>query len=311
MAVPTPTFPLTLAALAPRLAMIDVFCTLPSWQQASQAGVAMEQLRVQYQRFWLGALRDVQPSAFWQRSCWGDHRPFQPREGTTHTTPDDASTWAARLLHEEFTRFCQATHTEAAARNQILADLVDAQTGEPASLTVRARLLELLFLPGMVFAWGGALDAFAARLPPFHREIRQQLTALDHHFDRTAPYFQTHPAHAQHTALRAALQRVLGDAERTVRDVARWKKTVGITTTLAIAPTRQRLWTPLFLEMLPLLRPFCRGPKAQYLARTDALPDAAFRLASALMHLAHPDLWPDQPRLIHSRWQAHCRTTKQ
>jgi hypothetical protein len=189
MVVPTRAFPLSLSELAPLFAVIDHFSTLPSWQQASQAGVDMEQLRLEYDRLWLASARDTRPGSFWQRSRWGDHRPFQPREGTTHTTLDDAITWTARVLHEEFTRFCQATHTEAAERNQILADLRDVRTREPAPLTVQTQLLELLFLPGVVVAWVLAIDAFAARLCAFHRGLQQQLTALDHYFDRTAPYF--------------------------------------------------------------------------------------------------------------------------
>jgi hypothetical protein len=304
MAVPTRAFPLSLGELAPRLAAIDLFCDLPSWQQASQIGVGLEPLRLNYTRLLISTAQDPQHRAVWQRWGWVHHVVFRPREDTT---PDDPASWIGRFLHEEFDRFCQASDVEAAARNQILADLRNVQTDEPAPLTVQRRLLELCFIPTAIVPWVTILWTFAKHLRAFNRRLQTHLTALEHYANTTAPYVPPHPASTHHAHLRAALTRVLLDTTATVGDVEHWAQTVGITHNPS-RPTRlQRMWTPLFLEMVRLLRPFCTGPKYRHLDKPDTMPEDVFRRASALMHLSAPSLWPDAPRLVKARWAAYTR----
>jgi hypothetical protein len=310
MVAPARAFPLSVSELAPPLAVVDLFCDLPSWQQARQRGVDTERLRLDYDRLLLSAARDPQLGPFWQRWSVAHHVVFQPREAGAPSAPDDPVAWVARFLHEEFVRFCQARDTPSAVRNRLLAHLMDAQTHERASRAVQTRLLELTFLPRVVFPWVTIIDTFAQQLRTYNRRLQRQLQALDHHFAQTAPYFQTHPAHAQHTDLRAALRRVLHDAEATVRDVERWKKTLGITNRPSIAPQKQGIWTPVFVAMLPLLRPFCSGPKSRYLAESGAMPEEAYALASTLTNLSCPALWPDVPQRAKARWDAYHRVSK-
>jgi hypothetical protein len=297
--VPTPPFPLTLEALAPRLDVVQRFCDLPSWQQASQLGVDMEQLALVYLRLFLDAARGTPHWSVVQRWDWAPDVVFRPREDS----------WVLRLLRAEFDGFCQGSDAEAA--HQILADLRHVRTRAPAPPALRTQLLEFCFLPRLIFPWVALLDTFATHLRAYNRTLHAQLTAVVYYVAQTNPYFPQHPAQAQPPAQRAALDCVLQDVTATVRGVPPWKQALGITHTLSLPPQRQRLWTPLFVAMIPLLRPLCSGPKSRHGADPDTMPESTFRIASALMHRAVPHLWPDQPRLIHSRWQAHCRTATQ
>jgi hypothetical protein len=171
------------------------------------------------------------------------------------------------------------------------------------------RIRELLFWPGVLFAYVRAHAVFAQYLHDYKREwlviCNQYLRAarkLKESFFRTDPAFVVLPEHI------AQVKDLLRAADTSHAHFEAWKRTLGLDKQMANQPSRQRLWTPLFAELVPLVRPFCRGPKHAYLQEPGTMPDQAYAVASRLMWLAHPTLWDDKPSRIKSRLQ-HLRDT--
>ena len=97
----------------------------------------------------------------------------------------------------------------------------------------------------------------------------------------------------------------LMDEELQRAPIVAWKAQLGIDKGATIAQQKHRIWSIVFRELVDLLRPSCTGPKHLHLDTTPgAIPEQAFRVASRLMYLSHPKLWPDDPARVKSRYYA-------
>src|SRR5262249_17517620 len=82
-----------------------------------------------------------------------------------------------------------------------------------------------------------------------------------------------------------------------------WKEQLGIDKKASVPKQRQYIWSLIFVELVDLLRPYCSGPKRLHLSTIPgAIPDQVFVVASHLMHLTQPTLWPDRPDLVKSSY---------
>jgi hypothetical protein len=95
-------------------------------------------------------------------------------------------------------------------------------------------------------------------------------------------------------------------------EIDEWRKRLGIDKRLDVAKQKQKIWSAIFRELVTKLRPFCSGPKHFHLKTTpQAMPEQAFVLASKLMYLSYPDLWPDRPDLVKSRYYSATESLSQ
>jgi len=179
------------------------------------------------------------------------------------------------------------------------------QTLQPAPPEVIVRIQELCFLPGVIFPWVLAHATFPKHIRAYNRKLRKQLDALDHHLGTPSYFFINHPAPSVLTELIDGLRHVLQESDASFSNVDAWKRQLGLDKELSREAQKQRIWTPLFKELVDLLRPFCSGPKKHYLAKTvtaEHIPQQAFDRTSRLMHLSHPALWKDRPGLVKRRY---------
>jgi hypothetical protein len=287
----------TFEALARALAEVDVFVELPSWNRARRLGISVDHLRLQFDKL-LFASRPSAETSFWLR--W--------TAAHATATPDDPMSWTLAFLHQEFRRFCHPPDPRAWQRHQLLSGLTDVQTLRPASAAGRLRLLELGFFPGVLFPWVSAHALFVQRLQTFLRTMHTNLKAHARDCKRFEFYFINHPATRRYRLLVRALQKVCQDVERVLVPVDAWKEHLGLGGKLSVDAQRQRLWTPLFGEMVDLLRPFCSGPKHFHLEDPGTMPDEVYDIASRLMALCQPALWQDSPTRVKARYASYRRT---
>jgi hypothetical protein len=290
-----PPSPFTFQAVGYALTVVDVFKVLPSSEHARRLGVDVDHLTYQYYDRMFAA-RGGANTPFWQR--WTAASSYYWHE-------EDTVSWAERFLRQEFALFCQQTDPQAQERDQILHGLCHAQTGESAPSEVIVRIHELCFFPRVIFPWVLAHAEYTRLIRDYNRGLRKSLDELDQHLAKLRYFFINHPAASMLTERIACLRQLSQEADASFPNIDAWKKQLGLDKKLSLQASRQRIWTPLFKELVDLLRPFCRGPKHAYLAETPkAIPEQAFRLASRLMHLACPELWQDQYTSVKARYHS-------
>ena len=117
------------------------------------------------------------------------------------------------------------------------------------------------------------------------------------------------------TALKEYTQRGIDVLEEFLRleyappeELKAWRTQLGINHRLSIETQKQKIWSTIFKELADLLRPFCiQGSRKHLHLKYDdrSMPDLAFKNASRLMHLAHPNLWPDNWKLVKARYNQY------
>jgi len=298
-----PSSPFSFQAVAHALAAVDVFKELPSVGRTRALGISIDHLNFQYEAR-IFASRGGSNTPFWQR--------WTAAHGSY--TSEDTVSWAERFLRQEFELFCQQTDPQAQERDRRLHRLCHVQTGASAPPEIIVRIEELCFLPGVIFPWVTAHAVFIRRIHAYNRALHIHLDALDRHLGELSYFFINHPAPSVLTEQIAYLRQLLQEAEASFPNIDAWKRQLGLDKKFSReAHAKQRIWTPLFKELVDLLRPFCRGPKKHYWAKAvtaEHIPQQAFDRASRLMHLSHPELWDDHPDLVKSRYYALTESEK-
>jgi len=175
--------------------------------------------------------------------------------------------------------------------------------------TVFDRLWELCFLPGVVIPFCTATARYWAHV---QKVIVQEKKALNYQRNKGIPSILTNRWLSDMARLaleeeKEKLDRLLAlmDEELQRAPIVAWKAQLGIDKGATIAQQKHRIWSIVFRELVDLLRPSCTGPKHLHLDTTPgAIPEQAFRVASRLMYLSHPKLWPDDPARVKSRYYA-------
>jgi hypothetical protein len=202
------------------------------------------------------------------------------------------------FLRHELRAFIERTDTDAQERDALLTEL-------DIPCDARERIYELCFIPGIVFEWCTTIiprstQAYKASLKKQQR-LRSLCSQIQHEVLLSA-------------RIKAGMQREMDIMLEFLQlqypppdEVRKWQTHLGIDKRLKLKPQKQRIWSPLFKELVDLLRPYCRGTKKHYIAKTLAtehIPEQVFRCASRLMHLSLPKLWPDRPDLVKRRYHS-------
>jgi hypothetical protein len=204
------------------------------------------------------------------------------------------------FLYAELQAFIHEPTAQAQERNAILAALCD-NGKRPASLEVSQRLQEVCFLPGFIFPWCLSTAQFWNDVKKETRKERDRLRALHRHIQADPLLSDTLKERIQREV--ETLCELLQEQFPQPSQLDAWRKQLGIDKSVDSATQKHRIWSCIFKELVDWLRPFCSGPKHLHLAKTPtAMPEQAFQLASRLIHLSHPDLWPDRPDLVKGRY---------
>src|SRR5262249_42613079 len=223
----------------------------PSYDDARHLGIDVEHLRYHYEDM-LFRSRGGMHSEFWQRwtAAYDSYLPQDPRS------------WEERFLQHEFALFRQATTPQAHMREHILCELRHVESDEPASPAVQARIRELCFWRVVIFLWVQAHVTFADAVHRYtqkwHRLCKRYVDAGD---ELKHGPFRNDPTFSLPKEKIAALQHLLQNVDTAFAHIRAWSRDLGLDKQLHIQPSKQRMWTFLFQELVDLLRPFFPGRK--------------------------------------------------
>jgi hypothetical protein len=162
------------------------------------------------------------------------------------------------------------------------------------------RLLELCFLPGVIIPFCLATAKYWEQVRKIIGKQKKRLHALNR---QRQGYPLWSPRLKITTAQEYTILIPLMEEELRLAPLQAWKKQLGMSRNTDLETQTHNIWSRIFLELVDLLRPYCSGPKRWHLDTTpSAMPDQVFVVASRLMHLAQPTLWPDRPDLVKSRY---------
>jgi hypothetical protein len=198
-----------------------------------------------------------------------------------------------RTLRKLFQSFLTETDCPGHAYHALLDSLRHFQTKQPIPADIRRRINEVCFLAGFIVQWGRVCESGWMSRYPETQMLCQQVREANRATQRASLLPATLKARMQKTTdiIIQLLQAMCASPEA----VYEWKKRLGFDKGLTIQDQKHSIWTDAFWELGFLLRYYC--PRRKPLHRDDDptyIPDAAFKNASRLMHLACPELWPDE-----------------
>jgi len=169
------------------------------------------------------------------------------------------------------------------------------------------RVWELCFLPGVILPFCLATTKHWQQM---RKQVMKEKQRLNYMRNKAIPQILNSPWCSNEARLtmegeteRVSIFTSLLDEELQWAPLIAWKEQLGIDKKTSGPKQRQYIWSLIFVELVDLLRPYCSGPKRLHLSTTPgAIPDQVFVVASRLMHLAQPTLWPDRPDLVKSRY---------
>jgi hypothetical protein len=184
----------------------------------------------------------------------------------------------------------------------------------PLEHQMPARLWHLLFIPGIVVPFCTAVQRYWQQV---RKEIVKEKQRLNYLSNKHIAPLQHYPLFSetakqglQGLQQESAVLLALFQAELERPPLEQWTVELGISKNESLEKQKQRLWSIVFEELVDLLHPFCiaGSPKRLHLKTTPgAMPEKVFTVASRLMHLAQPDLWPDNATLVKNRYHASKR----
>jgi len=162
---------------------------------------------------------------------------------------------------------------------------------------VLQRLQEVCFLAGFIFSWCTLTTQFWNDFQKATRKERHRLRVLQRHIQADPLLSATEKERTQREV--ETLCDLLRQDFPQPPQLKAWRKQFGIDKSLNGAPHKHRIWSHIFQALVDVLRPFCRGPKR---LSPPQIADKTFVVASRLMALSHPQLWPDRPELVKQRY---------
>ncbi|MCZ6875947.1 MAG: hypothetical protein O7G88_20860 [bacterium] len=205
------------------------------------------------------------------------------------------------FLQEEFEKFLSRSDARAQECSAIFAEL----RNRGASSEIISRIQEICFQGGVILRFRLEIAKYLTEVHKIFRKEQKRLVSLKNRIAAEPLPIDAMGTREQTLEPFNLMIKLLQTAHPTPDQIKSWNKSLDIDNALEIAPQKHKLWTSIFVELVSLLKPFCPSSKDWIGERPDLISEETFAMASLLMNLTNPDLWPHAPKRVKNRYLAH------